>query len=233
MRHFRNFEIADIGVLVHLRLRPDHRKSKVVLLQSKRLYPAVGGVRVSTQSDYETGFARLSDPEDLAIPIALEKIFHFTENSRYGALSRDSDQIRLIDDYEKNIHIPVFYHLYNPWSLPIEQRIPLTDPMPLRGAPALGVRVMPSRTLHAMLPTASAIHPSVVDLAAPAGLPMHGWRLEDFICDEVLACRQGHEYKSIREESMWQLFNRRSGPIAAAIAITIESPEVAAAATTG
>jgi hypothetical protein len=28
---------------------------------------------------------------------------------------------------------------------------------------------------------------------------------------------------------MWELFNRRSGPIAAAIAITSESPEVAQA----
>lgn len=37
MRHFDRWEIADIGVLVHLRLAPSQRKSKVVLLQSKRL----------------------------------------------------------------------------------------------------------------------------------------------------------------------------------------------------
>src|SRR3954452_17592083 len=39
MRHYRRWEIADIGVLVHLRLGPGDRRSKVVLLQSKRLYP--------------------------------------------------------------------------------------------------------------------------------------------------------------------------------------------------
>ncbi len=81
-----------------------------------------------------------------------------------------------------------------------------------------------------MLPAASAVHPSLADLANPSGLPSYGWRIEDFICDEVLACHHGHEYQSIREDRMWRLFNRRSGPIAAAIAITIESPEVAAAA---
>jgi hypothetical protein len=41
MRHFRRWEIADIGRLVHLRLGEKGRTSKVALLQSKRLYPAV------------------------------------------------------------------------------------------------------------------------------------------------------------------------------------------------
>lgn len=229
MRHFQQFEIADIGLLVHLRLAPKRRKSKVVLLQSKRLYPTAGAVREETPLDYETGFARLSDPEDLAIPIALDRVFRFTESSRYGAITRGSEQVKLIHEYEQRIRLPVYYHLYNPWTLPLEQRIPLTDPTPPAGAPSLGVRVIPAQTLHAMLRAASAAHPSVADLASPQGLPSYGWRVEDFICDEVLACHHGHEYQSIHEERMWQLFNRRSGPIAAAIAITIESPEVTAA----
>ena len=229
MRHFGGFEIADIGVLVHFRLGPDERRSKVVLLQSKRLYPTSGGVREETKSDFEIGFARLSDPEDLALPIALERVFEFSENSRYKALARGSDQVKLIDDYENTVGLPVYYHLYNPWDLPFEQRIPLTDPTPPPGAPALGVRVIPAPALHRMLPDGSAKHPSVADLSDPDGLPPHGWRVEDFICDEVLACHHGREYASISERPIWQLFNRRSGPIAASIAITIESPEVAAA----
>lgn len=227
MRHFRNFEIADIGVLVHFRLGPSSRKSKVVLLQSKRLYPSTGAVREETQSDYEVGLARLSDPEDQSISIALERVFRFSSSSRYGALERGSEQVKLIDDYERTVQLPVYYQLYNPWALPLEQRIPLTDPTPPEGAPSLGARIVPAGTLHAMLPSASAAHPSVDDLANPPALPAHGWRLEDFMCDEVLACRHGHEYGSIRDGPMWELFNRRSGPIAAAIAITIESPDVA------
>jgi hypothetical protein len=39
LRHFRNWEIADIGLLVFLRLAPGSSVSKVALLQSKRLYP--------------------------------------------------------------------------------------------------------------------------------------------------------------------------------------------------
>src|SRR4051794_25668942 len=39
LRHWRSWEIADIGVLVFLRLGGSITKSKVALLQSKRLYP--------------------------------------------------------------------------------------------------------------------------------------------------------------------------------------------------
>lgn len=229
LRHFENFEIADIGVLVHMRFAQGVRKSKVVLLQSTRLYPTAGHVREETLSDYETGFARLADPEDEALPIALERVFRFDEASRYNALKRDSDQVSRIDAYQKKVGIPVYYHLYNPWETPLEQLVPLRDPTPPDGAPALGTRVVPAGMLHDVLKTSSAASPSVADLADLGELPAHGWRIEDFIADEVLSCRQGHVYGSIRDSEMVRLFNRRSGPIAAAIAITIESPDVAAA----
>jgi hypothetical protein len=229
MRHFEHFEIADIGVLVHLRLGEQERKSKVVLSQSKRLYPNAGAVREETMTDYRIGFGRLADPEDERLPIALERVFRFSDGSRYGAIARASEQVRRIERYQRDVGLPVFYHLYNPWEVPMEQRIPLTDATPPAGMPPLGVRVLPASVLHRMLPGASANHPSLADLASADGLPTYGWRLEDFVCDEVLACREGHEYQSIQEESMQALFNRRSGPIAAAIAITIESPDVASA----
>jgi hypothetical protein len=55
MRHFSRWEIADIGVLVKMRLGPSLRKSKLVLLQSKRLYPDGAPVRVETLSDHHLG----------------------------------------------------------------------------------------------------------------------------------------------------------------------------------
>src|ERR1043166_2302634 len=39
LRHFYTWEIADIGILVFLRFGGARNKSKVALLQSKRLYP--------------------------------------------------------------------------------------------------------------------------------------------------------------------------------------------------
>jgi hypothetical protein len=45
--------------------------------------------------------------------------------SRGGALSATS----------RDVGLPVFYHLYNRWEVPMEQRIPLTDATPPAGMP--------------------------------------------------------------------------------------------------
>jgi hypothetical protein len=89
MRHFRRWEIADIGVLVHLRLGEKGRRSKVALLQSKRLYPDGTPIREETLVDYEIGFARLADPEDEVLSMGFDTEFRFTEESRVtGSSSR-------------------------------------------------------------------------------------------------------------------------------------------------
>lgn len=49
-----------------------------------------------------------------------------------------------------------------------------------------------------------------------------GWRLETFVADEVLRCRQGALFDGSADENLEYLFYRRSAPIQAAIAITID-----------
>jgi hypothetical protein len=227
-RHFYSWEIADIGLLVHLRLGQEVRKSKVGLLQSKRLYPVTGPVRIETQTDYEIGFARLADPEDEALGIGFDVEFHFSEKSVYEALHRDSDQARAIEQYQQRRGLRVYYQLYNPWTLPYSQRIPLVGYDAPSGSPDLGVRIVPSALLHQRLAQGDVGSPSIGHLAEIAPLPDFGWRLEQFVCDELLACHEGDEYTSIDDARIQRLFNRRSGPIAAAIAITIEAPAPAA-----
>ncbi len=45
------------------------------------------------------------------------------------------------------------------------------------------------------------------------------------MADLVLKCEQGRLFESVKEEEIFNLFNRRSGPIAAAVAVTIEQAE--------
>ena len=232
MRHFRHFEIADIGVLVHLRLDPERRKSKVVLLQSKRLYPTAGSVREETQSDSRLASRVYRIPRISPSPSRWNGYSDSPTRVAYGAITRNSDQVKRIDDYERTIRLPVYYHLYNPWALPLEGGF--RSPTPLRGWRPLTRRSGNPR------PEAARNARRGVCSTPERGRPGHPTRASDvrlacrgFHCDEVLACHHGHEYQSIREERMWQLFNRRSGPIAASIAITIESPAVAAAAAAG
>ncbi len=118
LRHCYNWEIADIGVLLFVRRGGRVATSKVALLQSKRLYPTTDRVREEHPSAYETGFARLADPEDLQTPITLEAEFEFNEDCRFGALVAGSNQVRAITAYQRENNLLVYYQLYNPWSLP-------------------------------------------------------------------------------------------------------------------
>lgn len=222
LRHYKRWEIADIGVLVFARFPDGSRTNKVALLQSKRLYPTSGPVRVETPGDFQTGFARLADPESWNLSIGLEREFRFDSTSRYGALRLDSDQARAIVDYERARKLKVYYQLYNPWSVPFEQVVPLRGYLPPTGRPDLGIRIVPATAMHREVPPDR--NPSLGDIAKLSPIPDYGWRLEDFICDEVLACREGDKFNSIDEDSIQTLFYRRSGPISAAIAVTIEAP---------
>jgi hypothetical protein len=224
LRHFRTWEIADIGVLVFMRLGGEDNKSKVALLQSKRLYPDGQSVRDEVRVDFEIGLARLADPEDEALSIAFDTEFWFTEDSRYGALDVKSDQVKAIKKYEREAKLKVYYQLYNPWSVPFVQRIPLNGYKPPHGTPELGIRVLPSRVVHTTLRELGERNPALHNLAEVEPLPSYGWRLEQFICDELLACREGDEFESRGDDRIQNLFVRRSGPIAAAIAITVEAP---------
>jgi hypothetical protein len=225
LRQFGRWEIADIGILVFLRLGPGERVNKVALLQSKRLYPLNRPIREETAVDFEIGFGRLADPEDASSSIGQAAEFSFSRASRYAALRQDSNQVRAIDEYQQDRRLRVYYQFYNPWRVPLVQNIPLAGYVSPDGDPKLGVRIVPASTIHALLSEGGGASPSLEQLEGLAGLPARGWRLEDFIADEVLGCREGDQFDSLAEGRLDALFYRRTGPIAAAIAITIEAPD--------
>ena len=51
-----------------------------------------------------------------------------------------------------------------------------------------------------------------------------GWPLEYFAAELFLKCYEGSPFESMTDERIRNLFYRRSGPIAAAIAIVVEQP---------
>jgi len=171
MRHWYRWEIADIGLLLFAQLDKGHTLNKVALLQSKRLYPEVGRVEEETRSDYEIGFARLADPEILARPINLDREYHFTEASKYRAIMAGSEQVKQISDYQNSTGLKVYYQLYNPWSVPFHQRIPLRGPNQPTNPLAYGVRVLSANAVHALLVSKPEHYsPSLQDfVAAPSG----------------------------------------------------------------
>ncbi len=228
LRHFGSWEIADIGMLLFFRRGGKIVRSKVALLQSKRLYPSNLTVQEEDRIDYDIGFARLADPEDVRVSLAAETEFSFEENSVYGALTAGSEQVKAIDDFQREKKLSVYYQFYNPWRLPFTQSIPLSTYETPKGNLTLGTRVVPAAAVHTIIgnqPKGST--PKVSDFADCCGKGEHtyGWCLEFFIADLLLQCKEGSLFKALSEDRIESLFYRRSGPIAAAIAISIELPE--------
>ena len=104
-RHWRDsWEIADIGVLVMFRRGGKLIRTKVVLLQSKRLYPNEQKNR--DQFNY-VGFGSLQEADKAFIAATKPRTFHFKKGCRYKALQIDDDQYRAIDDYETVSGVPI------------------------------------------------------------------------------------------------------------------------------
>lgn len=222
LRHFYGkWEVADIGLLVHYRRNGKLLRSKAAVLQSKRLYPTVGPVKEDMRIDYEMGFARLADPEP-APPLYSQSRFQFDENSKYQALVAHDGQFNAIKQWIAQNKVPVFYQFYNPASLPWEQTFPLTkESRKIRGYD-FATRIMRASEVIACLSAKPKNYsPALADLAPDSR--RLGWRLESFIVD-LLRCREGHIFQDIGESEIFSLFNRRSGPIAAAVGFSIEMP---------
>ncbi len=90
----------------------------------------------------------------------------------------------------------------------------------------LGVRIVPAQAIHRLLVSKDkGYRPSLSDIVSSSDVPArYGWPLETFVADEFLGCKEGGRFKTIGDDTIQALFYRRSGPIAAAIAITIEAP---------
>lgn len=205
--------------------------NKVAILQSKRLYPIVGEIAAETPEDYQIGMGRLVSDRITATSLTQAKTFQFTGESKYKTLAKDDRQYKAIAEYESTLQIPVHYLLYNPWVVPSAYSFPL-EAEPALGAKANGgCRIIPASSIRAcLMPKNVNYTPRFNDLkgvVSPAAAHEHGWRIEHFATNLLMKCKEGHVFESVNEEPMFNLFNRRSGPIAAAIAITVESVQQA------
>jgi hypothetical protein len=53
----------------------------------------------------------------------------------------------------------------------------------------------------------------------------HGWRLESFVADEVMRCREGRLFEDDQDAILANLLYERSAPITAAIVMTVDLQE--------
>lgn len=226
---FMNWEIADIGLLVFIRQGGHLVRSKVVLLQSKRLYPDEIAQLPDERLRYEIGFATLHQSDDDYERAMQPRAFHFTTASRYRALVVGDRQHEAVREYEKDKGIPVYYMLYNPFAVPWVQTVPVSNSVPSR-APSLGIRVLPASDLFPKLAElAPGQSPSFADVASVKGRfgakrNRAGWKLESFVSEQVLPCHEGYITTGRDDRALFDVFFRRVAPITAAIAIGVDAP---------
>jgi hypothetical protein len=229
-RHWGRWEISDIAVVISVRIRGGLVARKVALLQTKRLYSREIPIQDIERADYEIGIGRLIDRTDKIVPLFKQRNFSFTPECVYGALTSGSEQVRHIDDYVEARDIPVYYAFYNPPSVPSAGLHPQTRRAgTAEGDIEVGCRVLSREEVNAALadlPVGSAPSFSAVrNEARKSAFDPHaqsGWRLESFIADEVMRCREGRLFEDAQDETLASLLYRRSAPIAAAVVVTID-----------
>lgn len=235
-RHWGRWEISDIAVVIAVRVQGGLVARKVALLQTKRLYSKEIPVENIDRSDFEIGIGRLIDRTDKMMPLFKQRTFSFTDNCVYGAMSSGSEQVQRIDEYVSERGIPVYYALYNPPSVPSSGLHPETGGITPLAENGVGCRVLRREEVNNILdqlPVGTT--PSLAAMQNPKRksafdpFAVHGWRLETFVADEVMRCREGRLFEDAQDEILSSLLYRRSAPITAAIVMTVDLPENAAA----
>lgn len=223
------FEIADIAFSITLRQRGQLGLRKVALLQTKRLYSREIAVPPADPADFRIGIGRLIDRPEPSFPLSHQRRFKFDETNTYDAIKAGDGQIDRIDSYMKTRDLPVYYGLYNPLAVPFDGAFPPAPGANDQLANTAGCRIIPASDLHSAVAKLKAGQsPSFKGLTQANPFDpsdpdsVHGWRLERFVADEVLRCRQGKLYDKEMHPSLFGLLYERGAPITAAIAITID-----------
>jgi hypothetical protein len=189
-------------------------------LQSKRLYPTNRDVDDSDPVDFVYGLNKFLRRDPKSILAQIHRQFDFDGSCTYAALTAGSDQIVAMADFTKRFGEAIYYLLYNPPSLPASIRYPVTSRHTVE-APELGCRVFTVADIDralALLPANTAPTFQQINAAAPSS----DWRLEQWAADLLLTCQVGRQFDKSDEALVSNLLVRRTGPIAAAIAISIE-----------
>ena len=228
-RHWGQWEIADIGLILLFRQGGRLLRTKVALLQSKRLYADTHPASPQTEDEY-TGFGRLRESDESFLMSVQPRKLYFRPESKYKALSTDGGQFSAIDDYETLSQIPVYYSFYNPMQVPLAVEHP-AEGLEELGDLSAGCRIMPAHIFReVVVPCLSGLTPSYADVCAvdhpPFGVrpAVGGWKLEDFIVDWFINCRAGYRVDTKQDATLANLFGGRSAPISAAVSINIDVP---------
>jgi len=222
LRRIYRWETADIAVLVFIYRGRQMVAQKIGMLQTKRLFPKNNDVLDDDPEGFQYGMNAFLNRDARSPLVVLNREFAFDRSCVYGSLKAGSDQVRAINELNWRFGESVFYMFYNPSTLPITIRYPVKSKRAVTRV-KLGCRVFFSKEVHAVLDTLKKDHtPTLKAIMEVASASK--WRLEEWIADHLLVCKVGQRFDKSMEDEVYMLLERRSGPIGAAIAVSIALP---------
>jgi hypothetical protein len=220
-RFMGSWEAADIAILIFIYRRDALIAKKIGLLQSKRLYPENNDVEDDDRVAFAYGMNAFIRKENTQAVGALHRSFSFAEDCIYGAIQPGSEQIKAIDNMNEQLGPAIYYLLYNPHILPVTIDYPLRDRIKVADV-EIGCRVVDASNVHKAIAYPIKTPPSHAAIRAAAGECY--WPLEVWAADLLLTCQVGQQFDDSRDQDVQNLLERRSGPIGAALAVSITLP---------
>ncbi len=221
LRRVYRWETADIAVLVFIYRGRQMVAQKIGMLQTKRLFPKNNDVLDDDPEGFRYGMNAFLN-RDAKSPLAvLNREFVFDRSCMYGSLKAQSDQVGAINQLNRRFGESVFYMFYNPSTVPVTVRYPVKSKRAVTHV-KLGCRVFFSKEVHAVLDTLKKDYSPTLKAIMEGGATSK-WRLEEWVSDHLLACKVGQRFDD-RKDEVYMLLERRSGPIGAAIAVSIALP---------
>ncbi|MCF3934986.1 hypothetical protein L1787_16395 [Acuticoccus sp. M5D2P5] len=217
------WETADIAVLVFIYRRNTLIAKKIGLLQSKRLFPTNQDVEDDDEIGFLHGMNAFIRRDGQQAAATLHRTYCFDENCTFAAIQAGHRQIGLIDTLNRDFGKAVFYLLYGPPALPYTVTYPLQQRIRIDDMP-IGNRVVDADDVHRALTGLNhGQSPSYSLLKSTcAG---RNWALETWAADLLLTCQVGQQFDDSKDDRVRYFLERRSGPIGAALAVSITLPE--------
>jgi hypothetical protein len=221
LRRLYRWETADIAILVFIYRGKHMLAQKIGMLQTKRLFPKNNDVLDDDPEGFRFGMNAFLN-RDARSPLAvLTREFVFDGKCVYGSLKAKSDQVSAINELNQRFGDSVFYMFYNPPKIPVTVRYPVKSKRTVVGV-KLGCIVRFSEAVHATLDTLKKDHSPTLEAIMRRDAASK-WRLEEWVAD-LLTCKVGQRFDESRKDDVYMLLERRSGPIGAAIAVSIALP---------
>lgn len=222
-RRVYRWETADIAVLVFIYRGRQMVAQKIGMLQTKRLFPKNNDVLDDDPEGFRYGMNAFLNREAKSPLAVLNREFVFDRSCMYGSLKAQSDQVDAIDQLNQRFGESVFYMFYNPPTVPVTVRYPVKSKRPVTLV-KLGCRVFFSKEVHAVLDTLHKDRSPTLKAIMEGGATSK-WRLDEWVSDYLLPCKVGQRFDESMQDDLCMLVERRTGPIGAAIAVSIALPK--------